>query len=175
MQNQQKHSLYTQKKAHELKTEHILVALLEDKAGVFSRIAGLFRRRRFNIKNMTVGNTGEKGFSHMTLVVDGTKTETSQVIKQLYKIIEVIDVQDLTLNKKVVRELALVKLEVAKSTKNKIIKIIDDFKAQIIDDMGKNMIIEITGDALKIESFLEALHKFGIKELVRTGVTAMRI
>ncbi|OGJ44150.1 acetolactate synthase small subunit [Candidatus Peregrinibacteria bacterium RIFOXYA12_FULL_33_12] len=156
-----------------MKTEHIVVALAENKPGVISKISGLFRRRGFNIQSITAGHTEEKGISRLTIMVDGTKTNTEQLIKQLYKIIEITKVSDLTLDKKIVRELALVKLYATKSTRSEIMQIVDIFKARIVDVSHSSVIVEITGDSLKIESFLDLVRGFGIKEIARTGVTAM--
>src|SRR3989339_1393893 len=118
LSTEQRRSLYTQRKNVEIKTEHIVVALAENKPGVISKISGLFRRRGFNIQSITAGHTEEKGISRLTIMVDGTKTNTEQLIKQLYKIIEITKVSDLTLDKKIVRELALVKLYATKSTRS---------------------------------------------------------
>lgn len=172
-QGEQKRSLYTQRKNIEIKTEHIVVSLVQDRPGVLSKVAGLLRKRGFNMKSITVGSTEEKGISRITIVVDGTKTNTEQVVKQLYKIIEVIKVSDLTMDNKIVRELALVKLFATKSTRSEIIQIVDIFRARMVDVAHDSLMVEITGDHQKIESFLDLVRPFGIKEIARTGITAM--
>jgi len=172
-QGDQKRNLYTQVTSTELKTEHVVVAIVEDKPGVFSRIAGLFRRRGFNIKSLTVGNCEQKGLSRMTIVIDGTKTITEQVIKQLYKIVEVIKVTDLTHGDTVTRELALVKIKASTDNRSEIMQIVDIFRGKIVDVGHDSVMVEITGESKKIDSFLELVHSFGVKELARTGVTAL--
>ena len=150
----QKRNLYTQIQSTEVKTEHVVVAVVQETPHVFSRIAGLFRRRGFHIKSLTIGTSEQLGVTRMTIVVDGTKTDTEQVIKQLYKVIEVIKVTDISFEQTVVRELALVKIYATKSTRSEIMQIVDIFRG-------------------KIDSFLDLVRGFGIKEMARTGVTAM--
>jgi len=172
-EDSQKYSLYTEIKTSEIKTEHIVVAIVEDTPHVFSRIAGLFRRRGFNIKSLTIGQSEQAGYSRMTIVVDGTKTDTEQVIKQLYKVVEVIKVSDISFDKTVVRELALVKIFATKTTRSEIMQIVDIFRGKIVDVGHDSLMVEITGDSKKVDSFLDLVRSFGIKELARTGVTAM--
>ncbi len=172
-QGEQQRSLYTQKKSLERKTEHIVVALAENKPGVLSKVTGMLRRRGFNINSLTAGTTEEPGISRMTFLVDGTKTNTEQLIKQLYKVIEIVKVSDLTSDKKVIRELALIKLYATKSNRSEIMQIVDIFRARIVDVGHDSIMVEITGDHLKIDSFLDLVRGFGIKEIARTGVTAM--
>lgn len=168
-----KRSLYSKISSTEVKSEHIVVAIVEDKPGVFSRIAGLFRRRNFNIKSLTIGSCELKGMSRMAIVIDGTKTKTEQVIKQLYKVIEVIKVSDLTFDETVIRELALVKIMATKATRSEIMQIVDIFRGKIVDVSHDFVMVEITGDSGKINSFLDLVKGFGVKELARTGATAM--
>ena len=172
-QGDQKRTLYTQVKNSEVKTEHVVVAIVEDKPGVFSRTSGLFRRRGFNIKSITVGNCEKPGLSRMTLVIDGTKTNTEQVIKQLYKIVEVVKVSDLSFDEKVTRELALVKIQASTSNRSEIMQMVDIFRGKIVDVGHDSIMVEITGDSAKIDSFLDLVRSFGIQELARTGVTAL--
>lgn len=173
LKDQQQRNLYSQMKSSEKKSEHVLVAIVEDTPGVFSRTSGLFRRRGFNIKSITVGNCEKDGYSRMTLVIDGTKTVTEQVIKQLYKIIEVIKVNDLSFEEKVTRELALVKITADSKNRSEIMQIVDIFRGKIVDVNHDSVMVEITGDSYKIDSFLELVKSFGILELARTGVTAL--
>lgn len=172
-QGDQKHSLYTQIKTTETKTEHVVVAIVEDTPLVFSRISGLFRRRGFHIKSLTIGKSEQTGYLRMTIVVDGTKTDTEQVIKQLYKVVEVIKVSDISFDQNVERELALVKIFATKSTRSEIMQIVDIFRGKIVDVGHDSLMVEITGDSSKVDSFLDLIRSFGIKELARTGVTAM--
>ena len=173
-QGDQKRNLYTQVASKELKTEHVVVAIVEQTPLVFSRIAGLLRRRGFKIKSLTVGQCDQPGYFRMTIVIDGTKTNTEQVIKQLYKIIEVIKVIDLSFGQTVLRELALVKIFATKSTRSEIMQIVDIFRAKIVDVGHDSLLVEITGDSTKVDSFLDLIRGFGIKEIARTGVTAMQ-
>ncbi len=173
MQSDQKRNLYAQVKSTELKSEHIVVALVEETPLVFSRIAGLFRRRGFHLKSLTIGKCELPGHSRMTIVIDGTKTDTEQVIKQLYKVIEVIKVTDISFDHTVVRELALVKIFATKSTRSEIMQIVDIFRAKIVDVGHDSLMVEITGDSKKVDSFLDLIRGFGVKELARTGVTGM--
>lgn len=169
----QKRNLYTQIQSTEVKTEHVVVAVVQETPHVFSRIAGLFRRRGFHIKSLTIGTSEQLGVTRMTIVVDGTKTDTEQVIKQLYKVIEVIKVTDISFEQTVVRELALVKIYATKSTRSEIMQIVDIFRGKIVDVGHDSLMVEITGDSSKVDSFLDLVRGFGIKEMARTGVTAM--
>lgn len=169
----QVHSLYTQVKSTEIKTEHVVVAIVQETPLVFSRITGLFRRRGFHLKSLTIGACEQSGYSRMTIVIDGTKTDTEQVIKQLYKVIEVIKVSDISFDQTVQRELALVKIYATKASRSEIMQIVDIFRGNIVDVGHDSLMVEITGDSSKVDSFLDLIRGFGIKELARTGLTAM--
>jgi acetolactate synthase-1/3 small subunit len=166
-------NLYTQVKSSEKKTEHIVVAIVQDTPEVFSRIAGLMRRRSFSLKSLTIGKSEQLGYLRMTMVVDATRTDTEQVIKQLYKIIEVTKVTDISFASNIQRELALIKIFATKLTRSEIMQIVDIFRAKIVDVGHDSLMVEITGDTTKINSFLDLVRSFGIKELARTGATAM--
>ena len=152
---------------------HILVALVEDKPGVLTRVAGLFRRRGFNIESLAVGHSERPGLSRMTVVVDGDSAEVEQVRKQLDKLINVIRVVDISEDNIVARELALVKVKSSASTRSEIIHIADVFRANIVDVASDSLTVEITGDENKVSSLFELLHSFGIKEISRTGRIAL--
>lgn len=169
----QKHSLYTQTQSRIKKTEHVVMAMVEDKPGVLSRISGLFRRRGFNIKSLTVGPSETKGLSRMTIVVDWSKTDTEQVMKQLYKVIEVVEVKDLSQCDAIVQELALIKVSSKHTNKSEIVRVVDMYQGKIMDVGDDSVIVEITGDSQEIDSFLDLVKAFGVQELSRTGVTAM--
>ena len=154
-------------------TKHTIVALVEDKPGALNRIASLFRRRGFNIDSITVGHSELPHLSRMTIVVDGTNTSVEQVRKQLDKVIDVVKVTDISGNRIVARELALVKVKTAASSKSEIIQIVDIFRANIVDVATDSVTIEVTGDEDKIDSLLDLLGGFGIKEIARTGRIAM--
>ncbi|MDP2919507.1 MAG: acetolactate synthase small subunit [Dehalococcoidia bacterium] len=153
--------------------KHTLVALVEDKPGVLNRVASLFRRRGFNIDSITVGHSEVPDISRMTIVVDGTGTSVEQVRKQLDKLIETIKVQDITNEGIVARELALIKVKATSNTRSEIMQIVDIFRANIVDVSMDSLIIEVTGDEEKLDSLLNLLRSFGIKEVCRTGRIAM--
>ncbi len=154
-------------------TRHTLVALVQDEPGVLNRMASLFRRRGFNIESTTVGHCETPGLSRMTIVVNGSAATVEQVRKQLDKVANIIKVVDITGNKIMARELALIKVKAASSTRSEIIEIVDIFRAKILDVASDSLTIEITGDEDKINSLLNLLRVFGIKEITRTGRIAM--
>jgi len=154
-------------------TKHTLVALVEDKPGVLNRMASLFRRRSFNIESIAVGHSEIPHLSRMTIVVDGATTMVEQVRKQLDKVIDVVRVFDITGDGIIARELALVKVKATPSTRSEIMQIVDIFRANIVDVGSDSVTIEVTGDEDKINSLLNLLRGFGIKELARTGRIAM--
>jgi acetolactate synthase-1/3 small subunit len=155
-------------------TKHTLVALVEDKPGVLNRMVSLFRRRNFNIDSIAVGSSEMPNFSRITFVVDGSETMVEQVRKQLMgKVVEVVKVTDITDKNIVIRELALIKIKAPSVSRSEIIQIVDIFHAEIVDVTQDNLTIEITGTEDKIESLLDLLKPFGLKELARTGRIAM--
>ncbi|MHB1004046.1 MAG: acetolactate synthase small subunit [Chloroflexota bacterium] len=157
----------------EIDVRHTLVALLEDHPGVLNRVVSLLRRRGFNIESLTVGHSEVKGISRLTLVVAGDDAIIEQVVKQLYKLIEVVKVVDLTEDRAVTRELALVKVNATTSTRGELMQIADIYRGRIIDLATDSVIIEITGPEDKIDSLIDLVRRFGIKEIVRTGRVAM--
>ncbi len=156
-----------------MSTKHTLIALVEDKPGVLNRMASLFRRRGFNIESIVVGHSEVPHLSRMTFVVDGSTTMVEQVRKQLDKVVDIIKVSDITGSDLVVRELALIKVKATASTRSEIIQIVDIFRANIVDAASDSVTIEVTGDEEKIDSLLNLLRGFGIKEINRTGRIAM--
>ena len=154
-------------------TKHILVALVEDKPGVLNRVSSLLRRRNFNIDSIAVGHTEKSNVSRMTLVVEGDDAHVEQARKQLDKIVEVVKIVDITDNESVSRELALVKVKASASTRSEIIQIVDIFRANIVDVSSDSVMVEVTGDEEKVNSLLELLRGFGIREIARTGRIAM--
>ena len=154
-------------------TKHTLVALGEDKPGVLNRIASLFRKRGFNIDSIVVGHSEIPHLSRATIVVDGANTVVEQVRKQLAKLVDVIKVSDITGEALVIRELALIKVKATSSTRSGIIEIVDIFRASIVDVTADSVTIEVTGDEEKIDSLLNLVRGFGIKEIARTGRIAM--
>ena len=154
-------------------TKHTLVALVEDKPGVLNRVASLFRRRAFNIQSLAVGHSEQPGLSRMTVVVSGNSAEVEQVRKQLEKLINVVRVSDITDEAIVARELALIKVKATASTRSEIIQLVDIFRANIVDVASDSLTVEVTGDEDKVESLIELLRGFGIKEVTKTGRIAL--
>ena len=152
---------------------HTLVTLVEDKPGVLSRVAGLFRRRNFNIESLTVGHSETPQISRMTIVVNCDDAILEQVIKQLYKLINVTKITDVTDEQTVIRELALIKVQANASTRAEIIQFAEVFEAKIVDLTRESVTIEITGTEDKVDALHRLLRPFGIKEMVRTGRVAM--
>ena len=153
--------------------KHTLVALVEDKPGVLTRMASLFRRRGFNIESIAVGHSELPHLSRMTIVVNGSANMLEQVRKQLDKVIDVVKVSDITEGDMITRELALIKVKATSATRSEIMQIVDIFRANIVDVASDSVTIEVTGDEEKINSLFNLLRGFGIKELARTGRLAM--
>lgn len=152
---------------------HTLAVLVENTPGVLARVAGLFSRRGFNIDSLTVGRTEDPAISRMTIVVGGDAGVLEQVTKQLYKLIDVIKISDITADEFVDRELVLIKVHVDGPHRGEIMQIADIFRARIVDLGRKTITLECTGNEGKINAFEESLRPYGIKELVRTGKIAM--
>jgi acetolactate synthase-1/3 small subunit len=153
--------------------QHTLVTLVEDKPGVLNRVASLFRRRAFNIESLTVGHTEQPGISRMTIVVESDETSAERLIAYLYKLVNVIQVFDLTNVPSVARDLAMIKVNATPENRTHIMQIVDVFRARIVDVTSGSFVIEITGDEEKIEGFIDVLRPFGIIEMARTGVVTM--
>lgn len=150
--------------------KHTLVALVENKPGVLNRVASLFRRRNFNIDSLTVGRTQSPDISRMTIVVEG---EAEKVANQLYKLVNVIQVDDLTDRPNVSRDLALIKVRVDSETRSQVVQLCDIFRARIVDTSPDTVIVEVTGNEDKISSLVGMLDPLGILEIVRTGIVTM--
>lgn len=153
--------------------QHTLIALVEDKPGVLNRMASLFRRRGFNIDSLTVGHTDVPGISRMTIVMDSDSSGADRVTAYLYKLVNVIQVENVTARPTVRRDLAMIKVAVSAANRTEIIQLVDVFRARIVDVANDSVIIEITGDEEKIDGFVEVLRPYGILEMGRTGVVSM--
>ena len=153
--------------------QHTLIALVENKPGVLNRIASLFRRRNFNIESLNVGRTEKPEISRMTIVVDNNSVDARKVEANLYKLVNVIDVQDVTNQAAVTRDLALIKVSATSDQRAEIANLASIFRAHIVDVAKDVVIVEITGTEDKIESLVELLRPMGILEMVRTGQVAM--
>jgi len=151
-----------------------LVALVEDKPGVLNRVASLFRRRNFNIASLAVGHSEQPGISRMTIVTDEEEMLRRNVIRtNLLKLINVIDVQDVTDRPSVIRETALIKLNADASQRGQIMDVAEMYRARIVDVATATLIVEVTGESSKIEAMIGVLEPFGIIEIMRTGQIAM--
>jgi acetolactate synthase-1/3 small subunit len=153
--------------------DRTLVAWVEDKPGVLNRVASLFRRRAFNIESLTVGHTEEPGVSRMTIVVDGERTDTEKVVQNLYKLVNVIKVKDVTDQPAVIRDLALIKVKASNGNRAEVMQIVETFRARVVDVGLDALTVEVTGTEDKIDGLFEVLQPFGVQEMVRTGRVAM--
>ncbi len=153
--------------------DRTLVAWVEDKPGVLNRVASLFRRRAFNIESLTVGHTEKPGVSRMTIVVDGERTDTEKVAQNLYKLVNVIQVEDVTDHPAVHRDLALIKVKASNGQRSEVMQIVETFRARVVDLGLETLTIEVTGTEDKIDGLYEILQPFGVEEMVRTGRVAM--
>ena len=153
--------------------QHTLIALVENKPGVLNRVASLFRRRNFNIESLNVGHTEKEEVSRMTIVLDSQGVDARLVEANLYKLVNVIDVQDVTNQPAVNRDLALIKVRATPEQRSEIAGLAAIFRAKIIDVAPESVIVEITGTEDKIEGLVEMLRPSGILEMVRTGQVAM--
>ena len=156
-----------------MSTKHTVVALVEDRPGVLNRVASLFRRRGFNIESLAVGPTEEEGLSRMTIVVDGATTVVEQVEKQLYKLIDVVKVADITHKGVVARELLLLKVRASNGKRMEVIQIATALDAKIADVADGTVIVEYAGEEDEVENLIRTMRPFGIVELARTGRVAI--
>jgi acetolactate synthase-1/3 small subunit len=153
--------------------KHTLSVLVENHAGVLSRVADLFSRRGFNIDSLAVGVTENPEVSRMTIVVEGDQYIVEQVCKQLNKLINVIKIKELSDKDSVSRELALIKVSATASTRSEIVQIVEIFRAKIVDVSKTTLTIEASGSNEKVAALEDMLKQFGIKEIVRTGTIAI--
>ncbi len=153
--------------------KHTIAVLVNDQPGVLQRVSGLFGRRGFNIESITVGQSEEAGLSRMVIVTTGDENTLEQIEKQLYKIIDVIKVIDLSSRPMVARELALIKVKSEPSERPEIMGVIETFRAAVVDIGPNSLMVQVVGDTEKIDAMIELLKPYGIRELSRTGATAM--
>ncbi len=154
--------------------KHTISVLAKNQFGVLARISGLFSARGFNIESLVVGETEKPEISRLTIEVLGDGKILEQVMKQLNKLIDVIKVFDLS-NNSIKRELFLIKLNFVKENRSEIIELVNIFKAKILDVSKDSVIIEIVDEQKKIDSFIDLIKPFGIKEIARTGKLAIGI
>ncbi|MBQ3664495.1 MAG: acetolactate synthase small subunit [Lachnospiraceae bacterium] len=151
----------------------VLSILVDNTAGVLSRVAGLFARRGYNIDSLTVSETKQGGSSRMTIVVSGEDEVLEQIQKQLAKLVEVKDIIELKDGASVCRELILCKVAVDPSQRQQILSVADIFRAKIVDVSADSLMIELTGNQQKLDAFIGLLEGFEVLELVRTGITGL--
>jgi len=156
-----------------MEQKHTLSVLVNNQPGVLQRVAGLFGRRGFNIDSITVGPCEEPGLSRMIIVSTGDSRTLEQIQKQLYKLIDVIKVIDLSSKPMVARELALIQVNAEPAVRPEILGVVETFRASVVDIGPTTMIIQAVGDSSKIDAITELLKPYGIRELTRTGATAM--
>ncbi len=149
--------------------EHIISILVENKFGVLARVAGLFSARGYNIESLSVAPTLDPATSRITIVTVGDERIIEQIMKQLNKVVEVLEVVDLTETRFLDRETALVKVNTKPEHREEAVRIADIFRAKIVDSSFTTYTIEITGDVDKVEALINMLKPLGIKELIRTG------
>ena len=149
--------------------KHTLSVLVEDESGVLTRIAGLFARRGYNIESLAVGPAEEAGISRITMVLPGDNRTIEQLTKQLYKLINVLKVQDVSSVAAVERELMLLKVNTTSFTRTEILEVANVFRAKVVDFAEESLTLEVTGDPGKIVAIEQLLNKFGIVEIARTG------
>jgi len=152
---------------------HTFVVYVDNKPGVLNRVASLFRRRAFNIESLTVGRTEEAGVSRMTVVVDTDAYGARRLEANLYKLVPVKRVDDISAAPSIVRDLALIKVTATGEARMHVMQLVDVYRARVVDVSPDSLIVETTGTEDKIDSLLEVLRPFGVKEMVRTGRIAM--
>jgi acetolactate synthase I/III small subunit len=153
--------------------KHTLSVLVEDEAGVLSRISGLFARRGFNIESLAVGPAEQLGISRITMVVPGDRQDIEQLTKQLDKLINILQVQDITEVPSVERELMLLKVNATSATRSEILELTNIFRAKVVDVAEDSLTLEVAGDPGKMVAIVQVLNKFGIREIARTGKIAL--
>lgn len=152
---------------------HTISVLVENKFGALTRIAGLFSGRGFNIDTLNVAPTQNGDLSHMTIVTRGDDKTVDQIVKQLNKLVDVLEVEDFRDGEYIDRELVLVKVGIKPKTRADVISIVDIFRAKIVDVQSKSLTIEVTGGESKIRRFIELMEPFGVLDLTRTGMVAL--
>ena len=152
---------------------HTISVLVENKFGVLTRVASLFSGRGYNIDTLNVGPTEDPNTSRMTIVTRGDDATLEQIVKQLKKLVDVLEVQDFRADEYIDRELVLVKVSVDSKSRAEVMQITDIFRSKIVDVQPKSLTIEVTGNESKVEKFLNLMRSFGILDLTRTGKVAL--
>jgi acetolactate synthase-1/3 small subunit len=152
---------------------HVLVAVVLDRPGVLNRVASLMRARSFNIESLAVSHTDQPDVSRMTITLSGDDVAVEQATKQLYRLIDVLKVQDVTSEPTVEHELALVKVRATDRSRAEILQVVELSKGRIVDLSPESVIVEVTGTEREVDDAVALFRAFGIKELVRTGAVVM--
>ena len=152
---------------------HTLIAIVLDKPGVLNRVSSLMRARNFNIDSLAVSRTDREGFSRMTITLHGDDVAVEQAAKQLYRLIDVLKVQDVTSESTIGQELALVKIRATESTRGEVLKLVELSKGRVLDVADESIVAEVTGPEADVDNFVALVRGYGIKELVRTGAVVM--
>jgi len=153
---------------------HTFVVYVENKPGVLSRVVSLFRRRAFNIDSLTVGRTENPDVSRMTIVSDADADQARRIVANIYKLVNVLLVDDVTAQDALLRDLSLVKVGAGQETRGQVLQLAEVFRARVLDIASDSITLEMTGEEAKVDRFLELLAPYGLMEMVRTGVVAMR-
>ncbi|HXQ26198.1 MAG TPA: acetolactate synthase small subunit [Candidatus Acidoferrales bacterium] len=153
---------------------HTIVVYVENKPGVLSRVVTLFRRRAFNIDSLTVGRTEKPEVSRMTIVTDADEDQARRIVANVYKLVNVLLVDDVTHQPALLRDLALVKVSATGEKRSQILELATVFKARVLDIALDSITLELTGGEEKVDRLLELLNPYGLLEVVRTGIVAMR-
>ena len=152
---------------------HVLVAIVNNRPGVLNRVASLMRARNFNIESLAVSHLDDPEISRMTITLRGDDVNVEQAAKQLYKLIDVLKVQDVTDDPTVQHELVLVKVRATDRNRGELISIVEMYKARIVDMAPESVIVETTGTETEVDALIALLRGYGIKEMVRTGTVVM--
>lgn len=153
---------------------HTFVVYVENKPGVLSRVVSLFRRRAFNIDSLTVGRTEKDDVSRMTIVTEADPDQARRIVANIYKLVNVLLVDDITGQPALLRDLSLIKVGATQETRSQVLDLANVFKARVLDIATESITVEMTGGEEKVDRFLELLNPYGLLEVVRTGIVAMR-
>ncbi|HEX5467188.1 MAG TPA: acetolactate synthase small subunit [Candidatus Limnocylindrales bacterium] len=152
---------------------HVIAVIVRDRPGVLNRVASLLRARTFNIASLAVGRSETPGLSRMTIVLNGDDYGVEQVSKQLYRLIDVLKVQDLTAERSIEHELALLKVRATNANRAEILKLVELSRGRVVDLAADSVVVEVAGPPSDVEALVEQLSTYGLKELVRTGSVVM--
>ena len=153
---------------------HTFVVYVENKPGVLTRVSSLFRRRGFNIDSLTVGRTEKPDVSRMTIVVDANQDQARRIVANVYKLVNVLLIDDVTEQPALLRDLALIKVGATDEARSHVLELASVFRARVVDVAPESLTVEITGAEDKIDGLLDVLRPYGLLEVVRTGIVAMR-